>query len=185
MTNTSPDKNRVLLGQIGAAHGIRGDVKLRTYTEDPEAIATYGPLSDKSGHRTFEIKIVRITRQGVIAHIIGVDDRTSVEQLNGTELYVARNKLPNTDTAEFYHVDLIGLRASTTEGMFVGTVTAVHNFGAGDILEIVPASRADGQPASLLLPFTNAAVPHVDLDAGTLTIDPPELIEGDEKENGG
>lgn len=172
----------VLLGQIGAAHGIRGDVSVRTFTANPEAIADYGPLVDATGTKSYTLKIVRNTPKGLIAHIAGVDDRTSAEQLTGTDLYVARSKLPPTDDTEYYHADLIGLTARTRDGAPLGIVTAVHNFGAGDILEI--RDRAGGKESAddLLVPFTNDAVPTVDIAAGFLIIEPPAFVGDDEKE---
>lgn len=166
----------VLLGQIGAAHGIRGDVSLKTFTAEPEAIADYGLLVDASGTKSFTLKIVRNTPKGLIAHVEGVDDRTAAEQLTGTALYVARERLPPTDDAEYYHADLIGLAAKTRDGAPLGVVTAVHNFGAGDLLEI--RRRADGKDSAddLLVPFTNDAVPTVDVASGFLIVEPPAFV---------
>ena len=134
MTDKARSARLILLGQIGAAHGIRGDVMIRTYTGEPAAIASYGTLTDKSGTKTFKIKVVRVTDKGVVARIDGVSDRNGAEALRNVELYIARNKLPKTDEAEFYHADLVGLQAIDEEGTVTGEVVAVQNFGAGDLI---------------------------------------------------
>lgn len=172
MNNSNP-KRRILLGQIGSAHGIRGHVSIRTYTEDPEAIATYGPLMDKSGRRLFKIKIVRVTEKGVVAQIDGVSDRNAAEALRNEELYIDRSQLPATDAAEYYHADLIGLITVDELGQTTGRIIGVYNFGAGDLLE-VQFDAGDTE----FIPFSDACVPNVDLDAGVVTIMRP-LLTGD------
>ena len=163
--------DRVLLGTIGAPHGVKGAVRIRTFTAEPEAIAGYGALSDDKGE-TFEITECRPDKAGVIARIRGVTDRSAAESLKGKDLYVARSVLPEPDEDEFYHSDLIGLAATGTDGQPIGTVKAVLDYGAGEFLEIVPpAGRA------LLVPFTNAAVPVIDIDAGRIVVDPPPETE--------
>jgi 16S rRNA processing protein RimM len=169
------DDARICVAKIGAAHGVRGEVRLWHVTEDPLAVTRYGALETEDGARRFEIASARAAKDHLVARIKGVDTRDDAEKLTGLELYVARARLPKTDADEFYHADLIGLAASTPDGREMGRVVAVHNFGAGDILEIAPK-----QGVTFLLPFTNAAVPHVDIVAGTLTIDPPTEIEGDD-----
>jgi 16S rRNA processing protein RimM len=161
----------VLLGHIGAAHGIRGDVLIRTFTADPASIAAYGPLTDAGGQRSFNVKIVRVTDKGVVARIAGVTDRNGAEVLRGIELYVARDRLPKTAAAEYYHADLIGLDAVLTDGTPFGRVVAVQNFGAGDLLEI---ERANAE--SEFIPFTNAHAPDVDLVSRRVTIVPPTMV---------
>ncbi len=163
---------RILLGQIASAHGIRGEILVRTFTGDPAAIATYGPLSDKSGTRSFRLKIVRVTDKGVIARVEGVADRTAAEPLKGTELYVERSKLPPPADDEFYHADLVGLGVELEDGTAYGIVRAVVNFGAGDLVEV---SRA-GLPSSELIPFTKTNVPTIDFAAGRLTVVPPVMV---------
>ncbi len=163
---------RILLGQIASAHGIRGEILVRTFTGDPAAIATYGPLSDKSGTRSFRLKIVRVTDKGVIARVEGVADRTAAEPLKGTELYVERSKLPPPADDEFYHADLVGLGVELEDGTAYGIVRAVVNFGAGDLVEV---SRA-GLPSSELIPFTKANVPTIDFSVGRITIVPPVMV---------
>lgn len=163
---------RILLGRIGPAHGIRGQLLIHTYTELPEDIASYGALEDESGTRQFEIEIIRVTPKGVVARIAGVEDRTAAEALRGTELYVDRERLPPPEKEEFYHSDLIGLDAFEPGGTLLGEVIAVHNFGAGDILEIRPASGN-----TEMLPFTREAVPEIDLTSKRLTVVMPASSE--------
>jgi len=160
----------VLLGDIGAAQGLKGEVRLRSFTAVPADIASYGPLEDEAGSRTIEIQSVRVTPKALIAHIEGVTTREQAEALTGTKLYLPRARLPESDADEWYHADLIGLSAVDGDGAVIGKVVAVHNFGAGDIIEIEP--EAGGE--SLLVIFSEATVPEVDLAAGTLTLVMPE-----------
>ena len=165
----------ICVARIGAAHGVRGAVKLWTFTQDPLAVKRYGPLTTKDGARQFEVASARQARDHLVATLKGITSRDEAERLNGLELYVAREKLPATEEDEYYHADLIGLAAVTAAGAPLGRVVAIHNFGAGDIIEIAPP---DG--ATLLLPFTNAVVPTVDLAGGRVVIELPEEIEGDD-----
>jgi 16S rRNA processing protein RimM len=165
----------ICVARIGAAHGVRGAVKLWTFTEDPLAVKRYGPLATKDGARQFEVATARQAKDHLVATLKGVTTRDEAERLNGIELYVAREKLPATDQNEYYHADLIGLTAVTAADAPLGRVVAIHNFGAGDIIEIAPP-----QGATLLLPFTNAVVPTVDLAGGRVVIELPEEIDGDE-----
>ncbi|MCX7900635.1 MAG: ribosome maturation factor RimM, partial [Methylocystis sp.] len=136
--------NRILLGRFGAAHGVRGEIRLQSFTQDPLAIASYGALTDKSGARFFELTSVRPQgKEMLLVRVRGVDDRDAAQALNGVELYVAREKLPPPDEEEFYLADLIGLRAETRDGALIGHVVAVRNFGAGDILEVAPQSGGE------------------------------------------
>src|ERR1700753_309393 len=160
---------QVCVARIGAAHGVRGAVKLWTFTEDPFAVTRYGPLSTKDGARNFEVAHAREAKDHVVGTFKGVTTRNEAERLNGIELYVARDRLPATDDDEYYHADLIGLAAVTTGGEPLGRVIAIHNFGAGDIIEIAPPGGA-----TRLLPFTNAVVPTVDLPGGRVLIELPE-----------
>jgi 16S rRNA processing protein RimM len=164
----------VCVARIGAAHGVRGAVKLWTFTEDPFAIRRYGPLSSKDGKRQFEVATAREAKDHLVATFKGVTTRDEAERLNGIELYVAREKLPATDADEYYHTDLIGLAAVTPDGDALGRVLAIHNFGAGDLIEITPPKGP-----TLLLPFTNAVVPEVDLAGGRVVIALPQEIEGE------
>jgi 16S rRNA processing protein RimM len=160
---------RVRVAQIGAPHGVRGEVRFRIFTEDPMAVLRYGPLESEDGRQRFEIESLRPAKQMFVARLKGVGDRTAAERLTNLALYIARDRLPPPEDGEFYHADLIGLTAYDRQGGAVGTVSAVHNFGAGDLLEI---ARDGGD--SVMLPFTTAAVPAVDVAAGRIVVDPPE-----------
>jgi 16S rRNA processing protein RimM len=165
----------ICVARIGAAHGVRGAVKLWTFTEDPLAVRHYGPLTTKDGTRQFEVTHAREARDHLVATLKGIATREEAERLNGVELYIARDKLPETDEGEYYHADLIGLAAVTAADVPIGRVIAIHNFGAGDIIEIAPPHGA-----TLLLPFTNAVVPTVDLAGGRVVIELPPEIDGDD-----
>ena len=154
---------------------MRGAVKLWTFTEDPLAVKRYGPLTTKDGARQFEVTHAREANGHLVATLKGFATRDEAERLNGIELYVARDQLPATDEDEYYHADLIGLAAVNAANEPIGRVLAIHNFGAGDIIEIAPA-----QGATLLLPFTNAVVPTVDLAGGRVVVELPAEIEGDD-----
>jgi 16S rRNA processing protein RimM len=168
----------ICVARIGAAHGVRGEVKLWTFTEDPLAVTRYGALSTKDGARQFEVPHAREAKGFLVATLKGVTTRNEAERLNGIELYIARDKLPETETGEYYHADLIGLAAVTIAGEPLGHVIAIHNFGAGDILEIAPASGA-----TMLLPFSNTVVPTVDVAGGHVVIEMPDEIEGDDSDD--
>ena len=166
--------DRICVAQIGAAHGVRGEVRLRSFTQDPMAVAHYGPLESEDGSRRFEITELRPGKDHLVARLAGIEDRDAAEQLRNIKLYILREKLPPVEDAEtFYHADLIGLAAVTADGAMLGKITAVHNFGAGDVIEIAPA--AGGEP--LLLPFTEASVPKVDVKAGRITVVLPVVSE--------
>ncbi|MGJ4880210.1 MULTISPECIES: ribosome maturation factor RimM [unclassified Bradyrhizobium] len=166
----------ICVARIGAAHGVRGEVRLWTFTEDPLAVLHYGPLTTKDGSRSFEVAKAREAKDHLVAAIKGVTDRNAAERLNGLELYVPRDRLPETADDEYYHADLIGLAAETADGAQLGRVLTIHNFGAGDIIEIAPPSGS-----TLLLPFTNAVVPTVDLAGGRVIIELPAEIEGEDE----
>ena len=158
---------------------MRGAVKLWTFTEDPFAVTRYGPLATKDGARAFEVAHAREGKGHLVATLKGVTSRNEAERLNGLELYVAREKLPATDEDEYYHADLIGLAAVTTADEPLGKVIAIHNFGAGDIIEIAPP-----RGPTMLLPFTNAVVPTVDIAGGRVVIELPAEIEGEPEHSG-
>jgi 16S rRNA processing protein RimM len=162
------------VARIGAAHGVRGAVKLWTFTEDPLAVKAYGPLLTKDGARQFEVTSAREAKGHLVATLKGITTREEAERLNGIELYVARENLPDTDEDEYYHADLIGLAAVNAANEPLGRVIAIHNFGAGDIIEIAPPTGS-----TMLLPFTNAVVPSVDVAGGRVVIEMPKEIEGD------
>jgi len=159
---------RICVGQILGAHGVRGLVKLASFTEDPEAITQYGALTDEAGTRVFSVELVGANKGQWIARIDAVDDRDVAQALSGTRLFVDRDRLPPPDEDEFYHADLIGLRVELPDGTTLGTVAAMHNFGAGDIIEI--ALTSGKRP---LLPFDRQTVPEIDPASGRLVIDPP------------
>ena len=167
---------QICVARIGAPHGVRGAVKLWTFTEDPMAVTRYGPLATKDGARQFEVANAREAKGHLVAMLKGVATREDAERLNGVELYVPRGKLPATDADEYYHADLIGLAAVNAAFESIGRVIAIHNFGAGDIIEIAPAHGA-----TMLLPFSNAVVPTVDLAAGRVVIELPDEIAGDDE----
>jgi 16S rRNA processing protein RimM len=165
------DLPSVLLGRIGAAHGIRGEVRVKAFADSPADLARYGPLASLDG-RAFEIDALRPAAGGspdmLVVHFKGIDTRNAAEALNGTELFVPRNRLGETGAEEYFHADLIGLDAVTITGERLGTVIRVQNFGAGDLLEVAPR-RGD----TLLVPFTKAVVPEVDLAGRRVVVDPP------------
>ena len=171
---TAKAKPRICLGQIIGPHGLAGEVQIRTFTGEPEDIARYGPLQDQSGERNFEILKIRPAKKGPVVRLKGVASREAAEALKGVELYIERERLPDPDEEEWYYADLIGLTALGMDGAPLGSVIAVQNFGAGDLLEIRPA---DGGP-TLLIPFRQATVPEIDLGAGKLVVDPPETVTG-------
>ena len=165
---------RIRVARIGAAHGVRGEVKLWSFTQDPSAVADYGPLETEDGARTFNIETMRAAKDHFVARIAGVDGREAAEQLRNLDLFVPREKLPPIEEPDtFYHADLVGMAAVTPEGAPLGAVTAVHNFGAGDLIEI--ASTAGGEP--LLLPFTETVVPKIDTALRQITVVLPSVIE--------
>ena len=170
-----PIPDRICIARIGAAHGVRGAVKLWPFTEDPLAVMDYGPLTTKDGARQFEVATARAAKDHLVATLKGVATREDAERLNGIELYIARDKLPATDADEYYHADLIGLAAVNAANEPIGRVLAIHDFGAGTIIEIAPPSGP-----TMLLPFTNAVVPTVDLAGGRVVIELPQEIEGDD-----
>jgi 16S rRNA processing protein RimM len=157
---------RICLGQIGAAHGVKGEVRLRSFTSDPEAIANYGALETEDG-RTVEIESLRPAKDCFVAKLSGVRDRDAACALVNVKLYVPRERLPEIDDAdEFYHADLVGLAAVDANGEKLGTVIAVHNFGAGDLIELRPEAGGNTE----LLPFDAETVPEVDVPAGRIVV---------------
>lgn len=157
MSDGSAEK-RVLLGHISTAHGIRGEVLVKTHTVEPGAIASYGALTDAGGLAPLKLKVLRVTPKGVVARVAGVVDRNGAEALRGRELWVARSAMPEPSEDEFYHADLIGLAAFDEAGKALGTVVGIENYGAGDLVAI----RGPGGVATELVPFTKSFVPVVD-----------------------
>jgi 16S rRNA processing protein RimM len=166
---------QICVARIGAAHGVRGAVKLWIFTEDPLAVLRVGPLTTNDGAHHFTVAHAREAKDHLVATLQGVTTRDDAEKLNGVELYVARDKLPVTDDDEYYHADLIGLSAVTATDEPIGRVIAIHNFGAGDLIEIAPAHGP-----TMLLPFTNAVVPTVDIAGGHVVIELPGEIDGED-----
>jgi 16S rRNA processing protein RimM len=161
--------DRICVAQIGAAHGIRGEVRLRSFTADPMAIAAYGPLESEDGTQRFTIEALRPAKDHFVARLSGVADRAAAEKLTNAKLYVPRERLPPVEDEEtYYHADLIGLAAVTPDGTSLGTVTAIHNFGAGDIVEINPGNGGE----TMMVPFTDTTVPKIDLAAGRMIVVP-------------
>jgi 16S rRNA processing protein RimM len=161
--------DRVCIAQIGAAHGVRGEVRLKAFTEDPLGVTRYGALESEDGKQRFEIEAARPAKDVLVARLKGVTDRDAAERLKNLRLYVARERLLKPADDEFYHADLVGLAAMRANGEAIGTVKAIHNFGAGDLVEIEPA----GGGATVIWPFDEATVPVVDLAGGKIVVEPP------------
>jgi 16S rRNA processing protein RimM len=173
--------DRICVGAISGAFGVRGEVRLKSFCAVPEAIASYGPLWTEDGTRSFNVKITRGVPQGLAARLSGISTKEEADALRGTQLFADRDRLPSLPDDEFYHTDLIGLVVSDTGGARLGTVRAVYNHGAGDILEI----HEPGRKSALLLPFTKAIVPTVDLAAGRIVADPPQDVQDEGDVRGG
>jgi len=169
-------EERVCVGAIAGAFGVKGEVRLKSFCTAPEAVADYGPLWTEDGSRSFTVEITRPVKGGFGARLSGVTSKEAADALKGTRLYAGRDALPALPDDEFYHADLIGLQVVDTGGKILGVVRAVHNHGAGDLLEV----HGPGMKSTVLLPFTNAAVPTVDLTAGRIIADPPEGLSGDD-----
>jgi 16S rRNA processing protein RimM len=164
----------VLLGVVIGAQGLRGEVKVKTFTERPETLGAYGPLHTNDA-RKFHVLNLRAGKGAATVQLEGIASREAAEALKGSELFVARDALPPGEEHEFYHADLIGLRAEDTEGRTIGKVVAIHNFGAGDVIEI---EREDGQ-GTVLMPFTREVVPNIDISEGRIVIAAPEEVEAE------
>src|SRR5438132_1125195 len=159
---------RVCLGVVTGPHGVQGAVRIKSFTQAPEDIARYGPLTDEAGDRCFELSLVGAVKGVVLARLSGIEDRDQAEALRGLRLHLPRAALPQTEAEEYYHADLIGLEAVLGDGTRVGRVRAIHDFGAGDTLEL---ARPGASP--VMVPFTRAVVPSIELAAGRLVLDPP------------
>jgi 16S rRNA processing protein RimM len=165
----------VLLGVVIGAQGLKGEVKVKTFTEAPQALAAYGPLHGKDGSE-IRVTFLRETKDGAVVQLHGVNDRGAAEALKGTELFVSREALPAPDADEFYHTDLVGLRAEDLLGRFIGSVRGVHNFGAGDVIEIV-RENGDG----VFLSFTREVAREIDIKGGRIVIAEPQDIEAEKE----
>lgn len=181
-TGAGPNKaDKICVGQFAGSHGVRGLVKLRSFTGEPEAVASYGPLSDERGTRVFRVSLQGTAKDLFLARVDGIATREQAQALAGVRLYVDRSALPDTeDEEEFYHADLIGLRAELADGSPYGTVKAVFDFGAGDVLEIRTVSGG-----TEMLPFTKACVPAVDVKGGRVVVDLPAVVEARGEGEGG
>jgi 16S rRNA processing protein RimM len=165
-------ESMVCVGVVTGAHGIRGQVRVKSFTQKPRDIAAYGPLSDADGRRQFALHITGAVKGVLLARIDGVDDRDAAQALRGTEFFVSRDALPDPGSDEFYHADLIGAVAVLGDGTPYGKVLALHDFGAGDMIEI---EQVDG--GVIVLAFTRAVVPKIDLAAGRIVVEPPREID--------
>ena len=164
--------DRVLLGVVAAPHGVRGLVRIKSFTDDPMKLAAYGPLSDEAGKKVYRVEALSAARGAVLARIEGVADRTAAEAIRGLRLYVERSQLPDAGEREWYEADLIGLAAVGRDGKDWGKVVAFHDFGAGSVMEV---------SGGAMLPFTDEAVPEIDVEGGKVVIDPPAgLLAGRE-----
>jgi len=172
-----PEHSRIVLGVITGVHGIQGEVKLKSFTADPEAIASYGSL-DASNGATLKIKSLKVHKDFFRARIDGIDDRNAAEALKGLELSIPRDRLPEPEEDEIYHTDLIGLSVLDTNGANIGSVVDILDFGAGELLEM----KLQNVEATVLMPFDTQTVPQINLDTGTLTINPPDGLLDNETE---
>ena len=172
--HTAPAAARILVGAVIGPHGIKGEVKVRSFTDKPEDIAAYGPLYDDAGER-FEVRVRARAKGVVIAAIAGVTDRNGAERLRGTKLFVPRSALPSLENDEFYYSDLVGLRAELADGSALGVVTGVANFGASDVIEIA------GDGGTLDLPFTREVIRAVDIESGRIVVALPEESESPQR----
>lgn len=167
--------SRVCVARIGAAHGLRGEVRLQVFTEDPDAVLGYGDLESEDGTKKFRVVSLRPAKGHFVAKLEGVNDRNASELLTNIELYVSRDKLPQIeDDGEFYHADLIGLRVEDRSGKSYGVVIAVRNYGASDLIEVAEPPKTSGT----LIPFIDQFVPEVDIEGGRVIIEPaPGLFD--------
>jgi 16S rRNA processing protein RimM len=171
MVERARDRDWVCVAVVATAHGLRGMLKLRCFTERPEDVAAYGPVFDQNGRRLFELEVIGPAPGGVLARAQGVEGRNAAEALRGTELFVPRSALPELAPDEFYYSDLEGMAALRPDGSHFGIVHGVANFGAGDLIEVLVD---DGRRLSL--PFTREIVPRIDLEQRRLVIQPPDEL---------
>lgn len=163
--------DKICVGALAGAFGVHGEVRLKSFTADPEAIADYVPLTSEDGDRVFDqIQLTRSLKNGFAARISGIGSKEEADALKGLQLFAPRDVLPNLPDDEFYHTDLMGLEVFDSGGALLGRVHAVQNHGAEDLLEL----QVPGSSKTVLMPFTLAVVPTVDLSAGRIVADPPE-----------
>lgn len=169
------------VGVVAGARGLQGEVRIKSFTAEPSDVAAYGPVSDADGNRTFTIKVRGLAKGQVVAKLSGVDDRNGADAIKGLKLFVSRDALPAPDDDEFYHSDLIGLSVELSDGETLGTVKAVHDYGAGTSIEVT-----GGERGVVMVPFTKEACPVVDLQEGRVVVEPlPGILEKPEPEEGG
>lgn len=162
-------EDRIIVGALAGAYGVRGEVRVKSFCAQPEDIEAYAPLQDAKG-RPYTLAVLRAAKGGLIVRIAEIATKEEADALKGTELFALRSQLPQLPDDEFYHTDLIDLEVVDTGGTFLGRVKSVQNNGADDLLELI----VPGASQTVLLPFTKAAVPTVDLAAGRIVADPPE-----------
>jgi 16S rRNA processing protein RimM len=171
MAQRERDCEWVCVAVVAGAHGLRGALKLRCFTEQPEDVAAYGPVFDRDGNRLFELEVIGSAPGGVLARADRIQDRNAAEVLRGTELFVPRSALPDLPADQYYYTDLEGMEALRPDGSRLGIVQSVDNFGAGDVLEVLVD---DGRRLSL--PFTRETVPSIDLERGRLVVEIPQAL---------
>jgi 16S rRNA processing protein RimM len=171
-------KELICVGVITGARGLKGEVRIKSFTADPKGISSYGDVFEENGRACYQVRIIGQAKGQLLAYLNGIEDRDAADSLKGIRLYVPKSSLPETGKDEFYFSDLVGLRADLVNGGSLGKVKEVHDFGAGAILEVV-----GGEAGTVMVPFTRASVPEVDKEAGRVLIDPPiGLIEPIEPE---
>ena len=164
------ETDHICVGAFSGSYGINGEVRLKSFCADPEAIADYSPLTSEDGKRSFAITLTRSIKGALVAKVEGITNKEDADKLKGIRLHAKREQLPALPDDEFYHADLIGMTVLDTGGTVLGKVHAVQNHGASDLLEVMP----EGSSATILLPFTNEVIPTVDLTAGRIIANPPE-----------
>lgn len=164
------ETENICVGAFAGSYGVNGEVRLKSFCAEPDAIADYSPLTDETGKRSFAITLTRSIKNALVAKVEGIANKEQADALRGLRLFARRDQLPVLPNDEFYHTDLIGLTVLDAGGNVLGRVHAVQNHGASDLLEIM----AEGSSATILLPFTNEVVPTVDLTAGRIITDPPD-----------
>jgi 16S rRNA processing protein RimM len=167
-------EDRICVGAISGAFGVQGEVRLKSFCAEPEAIANYGPLYSEDGKHSFTLRLTRTIPNGFSARMSGIATREQADAMKGMRLFADRARLPSLPDDEFYHADLIGMEVRDTGGILLGRVSAVHNHGATDLLEVSGPPPGGGPNRTVLLPFTQAIVPTVDLASRRIVADPPE-----------
>ncbi len=164
--------NKICIAVITNAHGVNGNLRVKSFGHDAKSLTDYGKLMDATGKKTFDLTITGQSKGQFIVKIDGINNRNDAEALKTTELFIMRDKLPDINEDEFYYTDLIGMRMETSDSSHYGTLKAVHDFGAGDLLDVNLAAGG-----SIMLPFTKEVIPHIDMKAGLLIVNPPLEVE--------